>query len=638
VPTTAELLDQALAHHRAGRLRDAEPLYRAVLEADGTNFDACRGLGAILHACGHLPEAIACFERAVRLRPAHAEARLDLGVALAQADRLDESAANLEAASRLAPGAVEIAEALRHTRAMQQNRLAIDFVRRGKLDEAAACCRKAVELTPNQAAAHENLGNVLKGQGRLDDAAACYRRAVELDDTLADSHRNLGLFALQQERFEEAAARFRRLLELKPGLVEAHNQLGAALTEQKQFGPAEACFRRAIELQPGHAEAHNNLGTALARQRKMSEAAEWFSRALRLKSDYAEAHVNLATALKDQNKLSEAVTSFRRALELKPDDPIAKLAFGMTLLALGKLAEGWPYYESRWKTGELKGVTLPEPRWTGDDLADRTILLGREQGLGDTLQFVRYAEPVKRRGGKVIVECAPQLAKLLMTCPGVDRLVVAGEPLPPFDVFAPLLSLPRIFGTTLESIPASVPYLRPEPSLVETWRGDLAGEKGFKVGIAWQGRRANPADEVRSIPLLQFEPLARIAGVRLYSLQVGEGTEQLAEVAGDWPITDLGERLGDFHNTAAIMRNLDLVITCDSAAAHLAGAIGTRVWIALAFAPDWRWMLEREDSPWYPTARLFRQRRLGDWGDVFARMADELAQWIAGSRADAPRT
>jgi ADP-heptose:LPS heptosyltransferase len=241
---------------------------------------------------------------------------------------------------------------------------------------------------------------------------------------------------------------------------------------------------------------------------------------------------------------------------------------------------------------------------------------------------VRYAELVKQQGATVIVECKPPLARLFASCPGVDRVMTRGEPLPRFDVWTTLLSLPGIFETSLATIPAKVPYLWPSEALVEQWKDELSKEKAFKIGIAWQGNPTQLSDRFRSLPLAHFAGIAATRGVRLYSLQMGAGREQLADRANALPITDLADRLGDFHNTAAIIRNLDLVITCDSSPAHLAGALGVPVWVALAFAPDWRWMLKRPDSPWYPTMRLFRQQSSGDWDGVFESIRDELTRIV----------
>ncbi len=343
----------------------------------------------------------------------------------------------------------------------------------------------------------------------------------------------------------------------------------------------------------------------------------------------ADAHRNLGTALLNLDRAEEAVACYTRAIDLKPRWPEAHVDLATALFLLGRWQEAWPHYEWRFG-GDAGRLPLPQPRWQGEPLAGRTILLHSEQGMGDSLQFVRYAALVKRQGATVIVECKPQLASLLARCSGVDRVAERGQPLPAFDTFIEIVSLPAVFAATPENVPREVPYLRPRAELVERWRDELHAPGVLKVGIAWQGSKGFPSDRLRSIRLEHFAPLTAVDGVRLYGLQSGDGRQQLREVPAGKNIVDLGDRLGDFENTAALVANLDLVITCDSAPAHVAGGVGTRVWIALAHLPNWRWMLARDDTPWYPTARLFRQQLPGDWPGVFARMAVELQRLASG--------
>ncbi len=324
--------------------------------------------------------------------------------------------------------------------------------------------------------------------------------------------------------------------------------------------------------------------------------------------------------------MDEAQALCAQSLKLDPEHAHAHFSQAYLLLLTGRLAQGWPEYEWRFRRKGHGEGTLSRPRWDGAPLEGRTILLRAEQGLGDTIQFVRYAALVNQRGGKVVIQCQRQLAGLLATCPGVDRVVAVGDPLPDFDVHIPLMSLPLIFGTTLETIPAKVPYLTPDAASLARWKDEFSGERALKVGIAWQGSPSQLFDRARSIPLAQFAALAGLDGVRLYSLQMGPGREQLSSWDATRPIVDLGDRLGDFNNTAAIMCNLDLVITCDSSPAHLAGALGLPVRVALPLCADWRWLLERADSPWYPTMRLFRQTAPGNGTASFRRFKNRSSR------------
>jgi hypothetical protein len=382
-----------------------------------------------------------------------------------------------------------------------------------------------------------------------------------------------------------------------------------------------------LRLKGDFAPAHNNLGIAFWKQGRLDEAHQALTESLRHRPDFAEAHNNLSNVFRDQGLLDKALWHLDEGLRLKPDYVDARFNRSLIWLGQGDFHRGLPEYEFRWQRTE--GVTKPPsgPPWDGAPLAGRTILLHAEQGLGDTLQFVRYAAPVKERGGKVILLCQKSLVPILKSAAGIDQLVAQGDLLPPFDVQAALMSLPRILGTTLETVPAAVPYLKARPELVEKWRGEIRKVSGFKVGIAWQGSPRYRADWQRSIPLARFEPLARVPGVTLISLQKGPGQEQLSGIG--FPVWDLAERLdtsetGPFLDTAAVMQALDLLITSDSAIVHLAGALAVPIWVALPYMPDWRWLLEREDSPWYPTTRLFRKRVRGDWEEVFSRMAEQL--------------
>ena len=336
---------------------------------------------------------------------------------------------------------------------------------------------------------------------------------------------------------------------------------------------------------------------------------------------------------------AEAAASYRRALQLRPSYADARANLGLALLALGDYAQGWTEYE--WRTDLPRMArSFAQPRWQGEAFAGRTLLVHAEQGLGDTLQFIRFAPLVKQLGGTVLLECPGSLVRVLECCAGVDRIVASGDPLPHFDIRASVMSLPGILKITLDTLPASVPYLSANAAGVQAWQQELSSYPEFKVGIVWQG---NPGtlhpewrawDQRRSIPLASFEPLARLPGVRIFSLQKGDGTEQLAERRGQetraerWGIVELGDRLNDFTDTAAVMMNLDLIISADTSPVHLAGALGRPAWVALPHTGCWRWLVERPDSPWYPTLRLFRQPRPGAWAEVFAQMRDELAAMI----------
>jgi hypothetical protein len=447
---------------------------------------------------------------------------------------------------------------------------------------------------------------------------------------------------------DEAAACWRRALELNPDYVDALNNLGNVLRERGQLDQAVVCYRRALGLNPDSPTTYYNFGTALSDQGLLADAVGCYRRALALRPDYPDALNNLGFALKRQRALDEAAACYRRALELKPDFAECRLNLAVLQLLRGEFARGWPAYESRWPAGKVAARRFCQPPWDGRPLEGRTILLHAEQGFGDTIQFIRYAPLVEQCGARVIVECQKPLVRLLAAWPQLEQVVPQGEPLPPFDVHAPLLSLPGIFHTSLETIPAQTPYFFATPDLIEHWRAELstcpktpcgagvppaqaAGTaapqgRARKIGIVWHGDPRQENNRARSIPLGCFESLAGLHGVQLVSLQKGPGLEQLQNAAGRFPIEEAGSRLDDFMDTAAAIMNLDLVIACDTAVAHLAGALGALVWVALCYVPDWRWLLDRSDSPWYPTMRLFRQEQPGDWAGVFEEIRAALTR------------
>ncbi|HJT78306.1 MAG TPA: DUF6165 family protein [Gemmataceae bacterium] len=510
-----------------------------------------------------------------------------------------------------------------------------------RLVEAAACFRQAGELAPREAVAHYRLGNALLQQNHYAEAEAAYRRCLGAQPGHVEALANLGFALGEQKRFDEAKVCYEQALALRPDLAEIHHNLGNVLREQGRMAETLAHYREALRLKPDYAGAHVNLGIALAGQGEVDLAVRSLREGVRLQPNSAQAHTSLGAALCAQGRLEEALTEYEIALRLEPDNPEAHWDRALVRLLQGEYERGWQDYEWRWRCPRPPPLPpIRQPRWDGSPLEGRTILVYAEQGLGDTLQFVRYARLLQAGGGRVVLQCQDALLPLLARTPGIDALIGHSASPPAFDVYVPLVSLPGLLGTTLSNIPAEVPYLFADPDLVAHWRRELAPVSGFRVGIAWQGSPQHPWDRHRSIPLNLFEPLARIPGIRLISLQQGHGTEQLTSLADRIPILTLGELLdkasGPFMDTAAILHNLDLFITVDTALAHLAGGMGLPAWVVLQYTPDWRWLLGRDDSPWYPTLRLFRQTRQGDWSDVIASLAAALQEAADNRRRARP--
>jgi tetratricopeptide (TPR) repeat protein len=572
---------------------------------------------------GRLAESVPYFEEFIRLRPQDAHGYNNLANVFLFMARYDEAIANYRRAIQLLPNEPGF-----------HSHLSYALSKAGQGAEAESSARQALWLRPNFAEAHNHLGIALGLQEKWAEAEEAFLQALAIQPDFALAQSNLVNPLIALGRYEEALAWAHRAVELAPAQAEAHAAVSAAFIRLNRPEEALASSAQALQLNPHLPEAHFNKATALLKLGRLSEAIQISHDVLRSRPDYTEVEYVLGMAALKENRLSDALASFGRLLAKKPNDAQLHFNRALTWLVQGNYERGWPEYEWRWRWKDFVVRPFTQEMWDGSRLDGKTILLHAEQGLGDTLQFVRYAPLVKEFGGTVIVACQQVLLNLLSRSPGIDQLVPQESFTGRADQHAPFLSLPHIFKTTLATIPATVPYIFADPALVEKWRPELAGP-GFKIGISWQGSAKHQDDRFRSMPLSLFAALAAVPGTRFYSLQKGHGQEQMATVP--FSVTDLGSRLdettGAFMDTAAVMMSLDLIITADTATAHLAGALGVPVWIPLRFAPDFRWLLDREDSPWYPTARLFRQRRAGEWDEVFERMAGELAKKAAGAGA-----
>jgi tetratricopeptide (TPR) repeat protein len=609
-------LEVALAS--AGMASAAPPAPSSV-EADPARAQNVRGIN--LAQTGQWQEAEACFREAVRLRPNYPDALNNLGNVLYFAKKLDEAVECYKEVVRLAPD---------HAGAFSN--LAEVVRQQGQLEEALAYAERAVQLRPDFAQARTHLGLALSANERYEEALPHFEEALRLQPNLADAHHGLGYAQLQLRRVDEAIASIQTALRFKPDLAEAHSNLGAALLRQGKLDDALACFREALRLKPTFIEPYLHRAHTLWQKGQFAEAEEAAREALRLEPDSAAAHNVLGVVHMKAGNPTAAVADFRRALEEEPDFAQAHFNLGLAYLLQGDYAHGWSEYDWRWRCRDFVTKPIDEKHgWDGSPLDGRTILLHAEQGLGDALQFIRFAPQVKQQGATVIVACPAGLIPLLSRCAGIDQLVDYRQLTVKFDVETPLLSVPGKVGATLETIPAKVPYLFGDSEREEHWRQELSRRPGFKIGIAWQGNRDHPEDRFRSVALSRFAPLAR-EGVQLISLQMGAGREQIDEVAGQFSVLELApsqEGSWTFLDDAAVMKSLDLVVAVDTAVAHLAGGLGVPVWVALAYAPDWRWLLHREDSPWYSTMRLFRQTRFNEWDDVFESMSRELTKLLA---------
>lgn len=499
--------------------------------------------------------------------------------------------------------------------------MAVRHHRAGELEAAERLYRAVLRVHSAHAGVHHNLGNVLQKFERWDEAIASYQRALELDPDDATGHRSLGTALKARGNVTAAIKCFRRALALRPDYAEAHNNLGNVYLEAGDVATAVECFQRAVNGRPDFPGFHFNLGNALHQAGRLTEAEARLRHLLEINPGEAEVLNSLGIVLFDQGRVAEALECYEAALAIRPEHARGRYNRALAWLVLGDWKRGWPEYEWRWPARRREPDECGLPRWDGFDAAERTLLVETEQGLGDTIQFVRFLAQARGRVARVVLRCQRPLLPLLKGLPGVDELAADDVPPPPCDISTPLMSLPGLLGVTVENV-SDAPYLQAQPRLVDHWRRALSTVDGLRVGIAWQGNPSHPKDHHRSFPLRQFAALAGLPQVRLISLQKGVGREQLRET--EFPVIDLGDRLdetpGAFMDTAAVMHALDLVITADTAIAHLAGAQGIPTWVLLSAVPEWRWLLDRETTPWYSSVRLFRQTVRDQWDDVFLRL------------------
>lgn len=640
----------------------ALPHYSQAVTLQPDFAPAHRAFAIALMRTRQLEAALASLTEATRLTPNDPRLYNDLGVLCGRMGRGAEALGHFERATRLEPNYAEA----------HYNRGAVELSL-GRYEDALASLDRAIALYPQHPPMHRDRGDALLALGRFAEAVASYDHALKSGSRDAVGLRNRGAALLELGRETQALASLDQALQLAPNDVathilrgkllirlarpqdalasldkaaptagddfELHFNRGVALAMLERHSESLASFEQALKVNASSVESLNNRGVELGQLSRPDEALESFAQALALKPDHVEAHTNAGNARKGLGRFDEARRDFDAALRIAPTDPMTRWSKALLELTLGSLEAGWPLYEARFQLPHLRGTqrNLPASRWTGEQsLEGRTILIYAEQGLGDTVQFVRYVPLLEQRGAEVLLETQAVLTGLLRSLPMRGRLFGRGEPIPSFDLQCPLLSLPLAFGTTEATIPGGVPYLSADAEAVESWRTRLASLPGLKVGLHWQGNvdtEKQPWVRGRSFPLASAEPLLRLPGVSWISLQRGPGSEQRMHI-------ERGDRLAQLIDpqdlsaaavleTAALVSALDLVVTSDTFVAHLCGALGVPVWTVVQAVPDWRWLLEREDNPWYPTMRLFRQRVSGEWAAVFDTVANELDAYRA---------
>ncbi|MCE2969360.1 MAG: tetratricopeptide repeat protein [Burkholderiales bacterium] len=654
----------AAAAMRAGRRAEAEQWTRRALAADPDHGDALNLLGILAMQAGRVAEAEPMFARASRLAPQNASYRSNLGLALRRLERYAEARAACATAVELDPGfaeghnnlglvllavnepaaalgAFDTAVRLRpdYVDALYNRAVALEAL--GRHGQAAQAYAATLALRADYPGAALRQAAALIRAGKADEALPLIQAQIEADpdnaadarDVLADAHLALAEAALgrsghlhwKQQRFARAKRAYERLTQIAPKNPAAWNGVGLALSCLGEHAAAEAPLRRSIELRPDYPSALNNLALARAAAGAHEEAIGLFERAIGIDPKFAEGHNNLGASLMAIGRYAEAALAFGRAATVKPDYAGAHMNLGIARLTLGDFAGGWPEYAWRWKVPEFPSPKrdFKQPRWTGEPLAGRTILLHAEQGVGDAIQFIRYAPVLAAQGAQVLLEVPSEMIGLLRGYDPRFPVLARRSALPPFDLHCPLLTVPEVLGTDLASIPAAVPYLSAEAERRAAWRERLADLPGRKIGFAWAGNPKHKKDALRSVAASAFAPLLAAPQTSWVALQVGARAAQIADLPRE-RVFDAAPWLKDFADTAALIAELDLVVSVDTAVVHLAGALGKPVWVLIPFCPDWRWMLERADSPWYPTMRLFRQSAPNDWAPAFAAIEAAL--------------
>ncbi|MGE3775951.1 MAG: tetratricopeptide repeat protein [Pirellulaceae bacterium] len=687
-----EVLLIAQQRERAGQWIEAEELYRQCVEHSPSPGEMWFRVGAVCLIQHKFTEAAQAFGEAITCQPDYAEAWSNRGVALATLGDVGSAEAAFRQAAALAPHRADVLRNWsRALRKLERNEEAAEVWRKsqeppsenlararddaialrragrpreamqaihrvlgrnpryvpglvmigelllesGDIEGAERAFRQAVEIDPNCVEARTDLGLLLATCGKVAEAVEEFRRSTAAAPDAPSGHCFLGMALLQLGRVDEAVVSLERAVRLDPALSDAHFHLGNALKTLKRLDEAVQSYENALLHRPDFADALLNLGDVWLRKCHVEQALECFDRACTLAPDNGEAQGIRGVALDHLRRYAESARCYRKAIELAPSNAEARCNLALWHLMHGDWEQGWEMYEWRWAARGVTPRKFAQPVWNGEPLQGQTILVRCEQGFGDILMCVRLTDDVMRQGGRVVLECPRPLLPLLSTCPGVDQLVAMGDPLPAFDVHCHLMSLPRILKVRPGTVPARIPYLTPAAERIERWRRALfpfdtdLERQEMRVGVVWKGNPRFKYDHTRSWALSTMEPLARIPGVKLISLQKGENQDELRDLPATVPVVDLGPQLDNdgaaFADTAAVMSLLDLVVAPDTSAAHLAGALGVRVWLGLAFHADWRWLLGRSHTPWYPTMMLFRQSRPGDWSEVFQRMAAELA-------------
>jgi tetratricopeptide (TPR) repeat protein len=612
--------DLGNAFRLQGKFAESIENFNHALSLNKNFAEAYHNLADTYDEQGNTEEAINCYQKAISLKPDSAETYNNLGIVLDNKEALEEAIECFQKAIQLK---ADYSDAY--------NNLGTAYKKQGELQQSINCFQKAMQLSPGSAVIYRNIGSVLHDLGRNAEAVDFFKKALELNPQYVEVYNDIGMLLKDQGKLFEALNYYRQAIELRPTYVEALNNLANALHGLKDIKGAIDCYRNAINIEPTYHLPYYNLGKILSDEGNLNEAIDHYKQAIELKPDWPDSYNSLGSVLTLLGRHDEAIDCYDRALELRPDFPLAHYNRAISQLLLKNYEQGFLEFEWRWKVKEFDEHPFPfeHARWNGSLQKNRTVLIHDENGFGDFIHLIRYASLVKELVGTVIVKCSKPLERLIKTCPGIDQTIIGWPKPSDFDFHTPQLRLPYLLKTTANNIPAGIPYFSVDTNLIEQWREKFNQITNYKIGIFWQGNSAYNKDIYRSVKLMQFESLAKLDGVQLISLQKDIGVDQISEARKRFPVMEIdgiNSMHWDFMDTAAVMKNLDLVVTVDSAVAHLAGALGVPVWVLIPIGPDWRWGVEGEDTPWYPTMKIFRQQEFQNWTDVFKRVSEAIKE------------
>jgi FKBP-type peptidyl-prolyl cis-trans isomerase 2/TolA-binding protein len=574
-------------HPLAGKNLFFEVLLVEILEKNPQQAEELFIQGVKAQNEGKLEEAISLYNKALRIKPDLSKAYYNIGVIYQEKGIFDKAIFSYK-----------LALSYKYDYTEAYHNIGVIYWKLKNFEEAISNLMYAINFNPFHALSYYHLGVIYQELGQIKKATNLYERALQIDPTLSSAYFNLGVIHQDKEEYDFAIERYKKALEYSPENFGAYNNLGLCYLENENLDDAMASFQKSIELKPDFAEAYSNIGNVYHNKLMLDEAINMYKKAIDIDPNYTDAHWNLA----------------------------------ISYLLKGELEQGWKEYEWRWKTDEFHRPSFPKPIWNGEPIHGKKLLIITEQGLGDALQFLRYIPLIYKKGVKIIFTCSEELIPLIKNHEEISEIIPRNSIVPEFDYYCSLLSLPLIFNTTINNIPQNIPYINATKKSIKYWHNKLSNNQNkMKIGIVWAGNPKHKMDKKRSIPLKTYYPLFDLKGVAFYSLQKGKGSEQVDDESKKMGLIDLTNEINDFSDTAGFIMNLDLVITVDTAVAHLAGALGRPVWVLIPYIPDWRWMLNREDSPWYPTMRLFRQSSRGDWETVVIKIRQELERLISSN-------